>query len=315
MSDKRQDLFRYVAEEFAEDYREGEIDRREFLRRSILLSGGVAGARTLLASLGVLGVSAAELARAQVAAPRGEAVKNSYQVAPDDPAVTAQNLEYTARGFRHFAYLARPSTMESAPGVLVIHENRGLQPHVRDVARRLAKAGYIALAPDLVSKAGGTPRYTDTAQISAYLAQAGGDEHVTNLLEALRVLRSTPGVRADRIGVVGFCFGGGLTWRLATEVPDLRAAAPFYGPAPDLERVRNIGARVLGIYGGNDARINAGIPALEAALKAASRRYEIRVYEGAGHAFHNDTGANYRREAAEDAWKRVLELFAAELKS
>lgn len=305
----RQDLFRYVVEEFAEDYREGELERREFLRRTVLLGGGIPGAKALLASLGITGVSLSELAQAQQAPTQTPQVQAQPQVSPTDPAIQVRELAYKAREIDQIAYLARPAGGGSHPGVIVIHENRGLQPHIQDVARRLAKAGYIALAPDLVSKIGGTAKITDAAQISAYLAQAGGDEHMANLQEALKVLKATQGVQTDKLGVTGFCFGGGLTWRMATEVPELKAAVPFYGPAPDLAKVPNIKAAVLGIYGGNDARINAGIPALEAALKAASIRYQIKIYEGANHAFHNDTGANYKKDAAEDAWNLTLNWF------
>ncbi len=305
----RQDLFRYVVEEFAEDYREGELERREFLRRTVLLGGGIPGAKALLTSLGITGVSLSELAQAQQAPAQTPQVQAQPLVSPSDPAIQVRELAYKAREIDQIAYLARPAGGGSHPGVIVIHENRGLQPHIQDVARRLAKAGYIALAPDLVSKIGGTAKITDAAQISAYLAQAGGDEHMANLQEALKVLKATQGVQTDKLGVTGFCFGGGLTWRMATEVPELKAAVPFYGPAPDLAKVPNIKAAVLGIYGGNDARINAGIPALEAALKAASIRYQIKIYEGANHAFHNDTGANYKKDAAEDAWNLTLNWF------
>lgn len=308
MSEK-QDLFRYVVEEFAEDYREGEIERREFLRRTILLGGGIGGARTLLTSLGIAGVSAAELAQAQQAQAQAQPPESKPLVDPNDPAIKAEMITFSARGFDQMAYLARPAGVVSAPGVMVIHENRGLQPHIQDVARRVAKAGYIALAPDLMSKVGGTAKFTDTAQISTYLAQTSGDEHVANLQEALKVLAGTQGVQSDKLGVVGFCFGGGLTWRMATEAPNLKAAVPFYGPAPDAAKVPNIKAAVLGIYGGNDARINAGIPALETALKSANIRYQIKIYEGANHAFNNDTGANYKKDAAEDAWNMTLNWF------
>lgn len=286
----RQDLFRYVVEEFAEDYREGEIGRREFLRRTVLLGGGVAGARTLLTSLGIAGVSATELAQAQQANPQANPPESKPMVDPSDPAIQAQMLTYNARGFDQMAYLVRPAGNPSAAGILVVHENRGLQPYIQDVARRLGKAGYVAIAPDLVSKVGGTAKFTDTAQISAYLAQTPAEEHVANLQEALKVLKATQGVQTDKLGVVGFCFGGGLTWRLSTEAPELKAAVPFYGPAPDLAKVPDIKAAVLALYGGLDNRINAGIPALEAALKAANIRYQIKIFDGANHAFHNDTG-------------------------
>lgn len=308
MNHQRQDLYRYVVEEFAEDYHEGEIDRREFLRRISLLGGGTAGARALLTSLGIAGVTAAELAQAQEAiAQAAPPVGGEPQVAPNDPAIRAENLNFEARGLVQQGYLAAPASGATGPGVLVIHENRGLQPHIQDVARRLARAGYVALAPDLVAKLGGTARFTDTAQISTFLAQTSPDEHIANLLEHLERLKKHPQVAAGKLGAVGFCFGGGLTWRLATAAPELKAAVPFYGPAPDLAQVPKIRAAVLGIYGATDTRINAGIPALEDALKAARTTYRIRIYEGAGHAFHNDTGANYRKEAALDAWQQTLD--------
>jgi carboxymethylenebutenolidase len=313
MSADRQDLFRYVVEEFAEDYRHGEINRREFLRRLALLGGGIAGANLLLESLGMNAASAAEWNEVLQTRATLEQSNTQPQVAPNDPAITVEALKFEARGFTQQAYLAKPTSGPDAPGIIVIHENRGLQPHIQDVARRLAKAGYVAIAPDLVSRQGGTASITDTAQISSALAQTSADEHVANLIEALKVLKATKGVLANRIGVTGFCFGGGLTWRMATEVAELKAAVPYYGPAPDLAKVPNIKAAVLGIYGGNDARINAGIPALEEALKKAGIKYQMKIYEGANHAFHNDTGANYKEDAARDAWKLTLEWFKANL--
>jgi carboxymethylenebutenolidase len=316
---ERQDLFRYVVEEFAEDYHEGEFNRRELLRRLGLLAGGVAGATVLLESLGLNKASAAEWKQAFASIPPKEPAAPSTtapspKVEPSDPEISAEMISYTARGFKHFAYLAHPAhakdaPLKDAPGILVIHENKGLQPHIQDVARRLAKAGYVALAPDLVSQAGGTPKFTDLAEISSLLAKTTGDEHIANLLEALKVLKASKGVTPNRLGVVGFCFGGGLTWRLATAAGELSAAVPFYGPSPDLANVPNIKAAMLGIYGGNDTRINGGIPALEEALKKAKTKYQVKIYPGVNHAFHNDTGANYNADAAKDAWAKTLEWF------
>ncbi len=305
----KQDLYRYVVDEFVEDYQHGEISRREFLRRMALLGGGVVGAAALLESVGVAAASQAEWEQVFASIPEAEPMLKAQQVDPKDPSIEASSIVYTDRGFEHMAYLARPIGVASAPGVLIIHENRGLQPHIEDVARRMAKAGYIALAPDLVSKNGGTKKFTDTAQISSYLAQTSADEHMANLQAAILVLKRTSGIQSERLGVTGYCFGGGLTWRLATESKELLAAVPFYGPAPDLAKVPNISAAVLGIYGGNDTRINAGIPALETALKAAKTKYQIKIFEGANHAFHNDTGANYKKDAAEEAWRMTLEWF------
>ena len=313
MSEDRQDMFRYVVEEFAEDYREGEMERREFLRRMTLLGGGAVGARTLLTSLGIAGVSAAELAQAQSATPQPDGASGAGMVDPQDPDISVKVVTFEAGGFTNLAYLARPVGGGNAPGVLVIHENKGLQPHIQDIARRLAKAGYIAMAPDLVSRIGGTAQYLDTAKISAYLAQTPADEHIANLQAALAVLKTQPGVQ--NLGAVGFCFGGGLTWRLATVAPELKAAVAFYGPAPDLAKVPDIKAAVLGLYGGNDTRIDAGIPALEAALKAAGTTYQTKIYDGAGHAFNNDTGQGYVKAAADDAWKQTLAWFDKYLKA
>ena len=309
----QQDLFRYVAEEFAEDYREGEMPRREFLRRSVLLGGSVAGARVLLASLGVLGVSAAELAEAQNAEAQNEPVRNSYQVAPDDPTIEAQAITYEALGRTNFAYVARPAGVERAPIVLVIHENRGLQPHIQDVTRRVAKAGYIALAPDFVSPIGGTAQYPDVAQISSFIARTPAEEHVAHAMEAIKVLKSQPGARAEDFGMVGFCWGGGMTWRLSTLLPDLKAAVPFYGPSPDFAAIPNIRAAVLGVYGGLDARITGNAAATEAALTAAGVTHRFLIYPGANHAFHNDTGQSYKRDAAENAWATTLVWFREHL--
>ena len=311
--EQRQDLFRYVVEEFHEDYEGGEIPRREFLRRVLLLGGGVVGANVLIDSLGLNAVSAAEWQQVTQTAATVEQAQTQPQVPENDPGISASMVKYDARGFTQMGYLVKPVGLTSAPGVIVIHENRGLQPHIQDVARRVAKAGYVALAPDLVSKDGGTAKFTDTAQISALLAQTPADEHIANLMEAVKYLRAQSGVQPSRIGAVGFCFGGGLTWRLATEMSDLRAAVPFYGPAPDLAKVPNIKAAVLGIYGGLDSRINAGIPALEEALKKAGTKYQLKIYEGANHAFNNDTGANYKKDAADDAWKLTLDWFKANL--
>ncbi|WP_027483418.1 dienelactone hydrolase family protein [Deinococcus pimensis] len=306
MNDYEQDLFRYVAEEFAEDYHEGEMPRREFLRRSVLLGGSIAGARVLLASLGVAGVSAAELAHAQTAAPQNEAVRNTYQVDPDDPSIDARDVTYDALGRTNFAYVARPRGVTSAPVVLVIHENRGLQTHIKDVARRVAKAGYIALAPDFVSPAGGTAKFTDTAEISAFIARTSADEHVRHALEAVRVLKAQPGAQAARFGMIGFCWGGGMTWRLATQLPDLKAAVPYYGPSPSFADIPKIKAVVLGVYGALDARITGNAAATEQALVAAGVKHRFLIYPGANHAFHNDTGGSYKRDAAENAWATTL---------
>jgi carboxymethylenebutenolidase len=202
-----------------------------------------------------------------------------------------------------------------APGVVVIHENRGLVDHTKDVARRLAKIGYVALAADLASGAGGTDKVADPAQVSALLGQATPEQLVAMPAAGVRYLASLPAARADRIGAVGFCFGGGVTWRLATQVPDLRAVIPFYGSNPPLEDVPKIRAAVLAFYGALDSRVDAGIPAMRDALDRAKVVYDMVVEPDAAHAFFNDTAPSYNAAAAQDAWTRLQAWFGRYLKA
>ncbi|MDR7521765.1 MAG: dienelactone hydrolase family protein [Armatimonadota bacterium] len=309
------DLQRYIVEEWAEEYREGRLPRRELLRRIALMAGGAALALPVLQSLGVT-ATAGEIAAAAAGPPLTAAAQPGVTVPPDDPAIQVEMITYPrSRGPEpNLGYLARPRGGGPYPGVVVIHENRGLLEHFKDVARRLAKQGYIALAVDLAAPAGGTARFADLAQVTAQLGQTPPDQLVGMLLDARRRLQEVPGIRRDRIGTIGWCFGGGMVWRFVTQDPELRAGIPFYGPNPPLEDVPKIRAAVLAIYGELDARINAGIPAIREALQQANVVHEIVTYPGAAHAFFNDTGANYKRDAAEDAWRRTLAWFERYLK-
>jgi carboxymethylenebutenolidase len=311
------DLQRYIVEEWAEEYEQGRLPRRELLRRIALMAGGVALADPMLQSLG-LDVSSAEIAEAASGSPTFYAQQTGVTVPSDDPAIEAGMISYPRSGGSepNIGYLARPRGTGPFPGVVVIHENRGLLEHFKDVARRFAKEGYVALAVDLVAPAGGTERFTaDLAQATAVLGQTPPAHLVGMLTDAVRRLQETPGVRGDRIGTIGWCFGGGMVWRLITQHPGLAAAAPFYGPNPPLEDVPRIRAAVLAVYGELDTRINAGIPAIRDAMQRANVVHEIRIYPGADHAFFNDTGARYHREAAADAWRRVLEWFQRYLRA
>lgn len=311
------DLGRYILEEWAEDYREGRLARREFLRRAVIFGGGVARGTSVLAALGIV-ASADEVAAAAGGPAPPAAAAAAPVVSPDDPSLETRMVSYpgTPPGPRTvIGYLAQPKGASHAPGVVVIHENRGLVGHIQDVARRLAKIGYVALAPDLLSGAGGTDAFSDPAQIAATLGQIPPEQLVAMAAAGVRYFHSLPAVRADRVGAVGFCFGGGVTWRLATVVPDLRAAAPFYGVNPPLGDVPNIRAAVLALYGALDTRVDAGIPALRSAMDAAKVAYEIVVESGAGHAFFNDTAPGYRAEAAQDAWMRLQAWFGRYLRS
>jgi carboxymethylenebutenolidase len=214
------------------------------------------------------------------------------------------------------AYLARPSADGTYPGVIVIHENRGLTDHIRDVARRLAKAGYVALAPDLASRAGGTDTVGPTA-ITGFFANAKPEDLVADLNAAVTFLSQQQGVQPNKYGVVGFCFGGGYTLRLAGANPQIAAAVSYYGPVPDpaSQIATATNAAILGQYGGNDNRVNGTVPALEQAMKDAGKTFEKRVYDGANHAFNNDTGQNYNQQAALAAWQETLNWFGKYLKA
>jgi len=309
------DLQRYIVEEWAEDFRAGRLQRREFLRRTVLMAGGVGLAVPILSSLGIPTSPEEVAAAAQGPAP-AVAQASGVTVPPDDPSLSAEMVTFPSADVPVQAYLSRPRGDGRFPAVVVIHENRGLLEHFKDVCRRFSKLGYAALAPDLVSPQGGTPRYLDDlAQISAILGRTPPDRLVEMLDAGVRFLQARPVVRADRIGAIGFCFGGGMTWRLATVNSDLRAAAPFYGPNPPLADVPKIRAAILAIYGEADTRINAGIPAIRQALAQAGVTHEIIVYPGADHAFFNDTGQRYNAAAAQAAWQRVTAWFERYLKS
>jgi carboxymethylenebutenolidase len=217
-------------------------------------------------------------------------------------------VEIPGEGANLQAYLARPMNEGSFPVVLVCHENRGLTEHIKDVARRLAKAGYVALAVDLLSRQGGTGALSSD-EVPGALGNQPPDQFVQDFLSGWRYLQDQPFTQAERVGMTGFCFGGGVTWRVATRMPELKAAVPFYGPHPPVEDVPGINAAVLAIYGELDQRINQGIPAIEEAMQQNNKIYEKVIYPNADHAFHNDTGSRYNPEAAQDAWRRTLEWF------
>ncbi len=303
------DLARYVLEEWAEEYQQGRVNRREFLRRIAVFSGGAAAGLAVLQTLGVT-ASAEEIAAAAAAGAPLRAQVPGVTVRPDDPDIVVQTVSFPLDTLLVLGYLARPTNKTEAPGVLVVHENRGLLEHHKDVTRRLAKAGYVALAVDLASPGGGTDKFADPAAVTALLAQTPTDRLLGMLDAGVGHLKGLSGVMPGRLGTVGFCFGGGLVWRLIARNADLGAAVIFYGPNPPLEDVPKIHAAVLGIYGALDARINAGRPALQEALQNARVVHEFVVYAGAKHAFFNDTGPNYNEEAAKDAWVRTLGWFA-----
>ena len=309
------DLQRYILEEWAEEYEEGRLNRRELLRRTVLMAGGTALAVPVLQSLGVTASLEEVSAASGDPAPR-VAQASGITVPANDPALeSAGMVSFASGGVTVHAYLSRPKGAGPFPAVVVIHENRGLLEHFKDVTRRLAKLSYVALAVDLASTEGGTDRFTsDLAQVTAILGRTPPERMVEFLNAAVRYLQAQRFVRGNRIGVTGYCFGGGMTWRLATANADLRAAVPYYGANPPIEDVAKIKAAVLAIYGGQDERINAGIPAVRDAMQKAGVTHEIVIYPGADHAFFNDTGPRYNASAARGAWDRTVGWFGKYLK-
>lgn len=231
---------------------------------------------------------------------------------PDDPGLITETIHYTGASGPMIAYLARPSGKMKHPAVIVIHENRGLQPHIKDVARRFALEGFVALAPDALSPLGGTPEKQEDA--TPMFQKLDNEVTIQDFTAAVKYLKTNP-LTTGKVGCTGFCWGGGMTNQVAVNAPDLDAAAPYYGSQPKAEDVAKIKAPLLLHYAGNDERINAGIPEFEKALKKAKIEYKLYMYEGTQHAFNNDTNPErYNKEAAELAWKRTIAFFKEKLK-
>jgi carboxymethylenebutenolidase len=270
----------------------GGINRREFLDRLSELAGSAAAAAALLPLL-----------------------QNDYAqaaiVADNDPRLATERLAYDSPKGKINGYLARAKAKGKRPVVLVIHENRGLNPHLEDVARRFAAEGYLAYAVDLLSLVGGTPASEDAAR--ELHPKMNQDDAVAALVSAVSFLKSHP-ESTGKVGAVGYCFGGLMINRLAASSPELDAGVAYYGRQIPAAQVPNIKAPLMLHYAENDDGVNAGIAAYEAALKADNKKYTLYMYPGAQHAFNNDTaGARYNKAAADLAWSRTLAFFAENL--
>ena len=277
-----------------EKYSHGSLDRRGFLKRLALVAGCTAGANALLPLL------QQNSARAQI-------------VAKDDARLIVEYLKYAGETGVVRAYLAKPKGNAKLPPVLVIHENRGLNAHIEDVTRRVALEGFVAMAPDALTPLGGTPE--DSEKAPALIGQLDREKTIRNYVAAVKYLKTHP-LSTGKVGVVGFCWGGAMANQVAVHSPDVVAAVPYYGAAPAAEDVPKIKASLLLHYAGMDERINAGIPAFEAALKAASKDYKLFMYEGAQHAFNNDMApTRYNKEAAQLAWQRTISFLKEKLKT
>jgi carboxymethylenebutenolidase len=306
------DLQTYLVHEFVADYRDGLLSRRDLVARVLHITGSAAATASLLTSLGVPGAAAQDAAPPAASSPAAGASRSPLSVPPDDPAVENRDITFPNQGATIMAYQSRPSGQAGPrPLVLICHENRGLTDHIRDVARRFAKAGYVGCAVDLLSREGGTAHVADPAQIPALLTNVDPMRHVGDFQAAAAYYRTRPFVNADQMAMTGYCFGGGIAWRAVEAMPELKAAAPYYGPPPPLDAVKNIKAAVLGVYSSdpNDFA-NKGRDELAAALKAAGVTHEIEVYPNTQHAFNNDTGPRYNEPAALAAWRDTLAWFA-----
>ena len=295
------ELQRYLAEEVAEDHSDGIITRREAMRRLGLL--GVSGA----AATAMLSAAASRAVAAP--GPGGGARRRARGLASEDAwaPVATTPIEFPGPNGTLMGAWA-PADGRVKGSVLVIHENRGLNDHIRNVAGRFAASGWSALALDLLSEEGGTASFPDEAAVSAALAAVPPARFDADMKAAVSELRRR--VPRKPVNAIGFCFGGGMVWRLlAAGERRLAAAAPFYGPFPEGGDLSDARAAVLAVYGGLDTRVNATIPNAKAALEAAHLKHQILTFTEANHAFFNDTGARFNAPASQEAWSRVQAWF------
>jgi len=277
-----------------DDYVHSKIDRKKFLEK---LSVYAVGGLTLPSILGFMLPN----------------YTDKLQVQPNDPRLKSEFKEYNSPkgGGKIRGLLSKPVDIGSKlPGIIVVHENRGLNPHIEDVGRRAALAGFISLAPDALTPLGGYPGNDDDGR--ALQSQRDQSEMLEDFIAAYEYLKVHPEC-TGKIGVVGFCFGGGIANMMAVRIPDLSAAVPFYGGQPPAKDVPNIKAPLLIHYAGLDSRVNAGWPAYEAALKENKKEYTAYIYPEVNHGFHNDTTPRYDKAAAELAWKRTIDFFKEKL--
>jgi carboxymethylenebutenolidase len=267
-----------------DSFTHGGITRRVFLDRLADIAGSSAAALALLPLL------QNDYARAAI-------------VPPDDARLAIDEVPYDAGGTRISGYLARLKAKGKRPAVIVIHENRGLNPHIQDLARRLALAGFLAYAVDMLSPLGGTPADEDKGR--EMIGTLKADETAHGIAAAVPFLEHHA-ESTGRVGTVGFCWGGGMVNRVAVLSRDLKAAVAYYGIQPPASQVKSIKAPLLLHYAGLDQRVDAGIPAYEAALKAAGKHFTIYIYPNVNHAFNNDTGSRYDKPAADLAWSRTI---------
>ena len=291
---KKEDIKQEVFDLY-DDYAHNRVNRREFVQK---LSAYAVGGITVTALMSFLMPD----------------YRDAIQVKPDDPRIKSEYINYSSPkgGGTIKALLSMPAgTNKKLGGIVVVHENRGLNPHIEDVARRAALAGFISIAPDALTPLGGYPGDDDKGR--EMQSKRNRDEMLEDFIAAYEYLKQNKDCNG-KVGVVGFCFGGGIANLMAARIPDLAAAVPFYGGQPPAGEVSKIKAPLLLHYAELDTRINEGWPAYEAALKANNKVYTAYIYPGVNHGFHNDTTPRYDKAAAELAWKRTIDFFNAQLK-
>lgn len=280
-------------------YVDGAFSRRDLVKRVAKHTGSVAAATAALAAF------------PDAMSAQATPVPPGVRVAENDPDIVAGEVTFPGEVGIVYGYQAIPKTAykDLQPGLLIVHENRGLVEHIKDVTRRAAKAGFNALAVDLLSRQGGTSQFTEPTQQTAAYNRTTQPERRADLLAGLDHLKRLDTIVFDRIGITGFCAGGGNTWDFAVNFEEIGAAVPFYGAPPTLEDLDRLKVPVLAIYAERDRGLTQRLYPVADALSRAQKVYGMAVYEGVGHAFHNDTGAAYNADAAADAWARAMAFF------
>ncbi|MBL8220183.1 MAG: dienelactone hydrolase family protein [Bryobacterales bacterium] len=292
------------AHELAHLYVDGAFSRREMIRRARQIAGGVAMVSAALNSMGVP-------LRAQAPA----SCSADLRVPADAADIVGQDVQFAGDESPLFAYLVKPKreVSDPIPAVLVIHENRGLNEHIRDVTRRVARAGYIALGIDLLSRQGGTGQFTDPTQQTAAYGRTTPAGRLADLRKSVGYLRTLPDVFGDSIGTVGFCAGGANVWALAASGETTRANVVYYGAPPPLDQIPNIHGQMLCHYAQTDRNLTTQGVTTVAAMNAIQKRFGFHIWEGVGHAFNNDTGAAFNAKAACEAWNKTIEFYYTHL--
>jgi carboxymethylenebutenolidase len=279
-----------------EEYRDGKLSRREFIQKALVLTGSAAAAMNLVACAAGAGGESAQTQR--------------------DAAFVSTNVQFPGPAGTIYAYQTKPKAAGKYPAVIVVHENRGINDHMRDVANRIAKEGYVTLVPDYLSRGGGTAKVNPKGEgLSNIRELAPTSATAEDTGAAAAYLKTLSDVRGDRIGIVGFCWGGEQAFNAATQVRGLKAVVVYYGRTPNpADQVEKIEAPVLAHYGSEDKGITGGVPATEAAMKKYNKPYIYTIYPDAGHAFNNDTDpSRYNAAAAKEAWAKTVEFFKKNL--